>query len=77
MSRTFFILSLQVSKQFPVNKYLNAKSISILFHRNPKMIIRELGMNLTNYEVDVSIIFIHLLIFKICAYVMLKRRLQY
>lgn len=40
------------------------------------MIIRELGMNLTNYEIDVCIIFLHLVLFKVFAYVMLKRRLK-
>lgn len=47
------------------------------FHcRNPKMILRELGMNASNYELDVSMIFLHLIIFKVLAYLMLKRRLK-
>lgn len=44
--------------------------------RNPKMILRELGMNATNYEIDVSILFLHLVLFKTLAYLMLKRRLK-
>lgn len=40
------------------------------------MIIRELGMNLSNYEIDVAVIFLHLVLFKVFAYVMLKRRLK-
>lgn len=40
------------------------------------MIIRELGMNATNYELDVSMIFAHLVLFKVLAYFMLKRRLK-
>lgn len=40
------------------------------------MIIRELGMNASNYEMDISIIFGHLVLFKVLAYIMLKRRLK-
>ncbi|XP_031623711.1 ATP-binding cassette sub-family G member 1 [Contarinia nasturtii] len=45
-------------------------------YKNPKMIIRELGMNASNYEMDVSMIFVHLVLFKVLAYFMLKRRLK-
>lgn len=40
------------------------------------MIIRELGMNASNYEIDISILFCHLVLFKTLAYFMLKRRLK-
>lgn len=46
------------------------------FFRNPKMIIRELGMNAMNYEMDVLVIFMHSVLFKALAYFVLKHRLK-
>lgn len=45
-------------------------------YKSPKLIIRELGMNASNYEVDVAIMCGHLILFKLLAYFMLKRRLK-
>lgn len=45
-------------------------------NRNPKMILRELGMKANNYDLDVSMLCLHVFLFKLFAYIMLERRLK-
>lgn len=47
-----------------------------LLSSNPKIIVRTLGMDMNNYENDVSVLFFHVILFKTLAYIMLERRLK-
>lgn len=44
--------------------------------RSPRLIMRELGMEATNYDYDIVMMFVHLVVFKSVAYILLKRRLK-
>lgn len=50
--------------------------ILLLNNRSSKTILRELGMKATNYDFDVSMMLLHLIVFKTIAYILLKRRLK-
>lgn len=51
-------------------------NFSFINNRSSKTILRELGMKATNYDFDVSMMLVHLFVFKSIAYILLKRRLK-